>query len=156
MLPLQTEMQRGAACTAETVSSLHCSRILLKACAACAVQPTLAEEQARTASPFKPYRPTTPQPWSGPDTCFSSDRGASAETDSGSPFDDWEVEGEALEVCRTDDGQPVILGQGSFGTVSCCTRTFPRPDLLVHSELFVVTGSCTSPLHESSCWPSIK
>jgi hypothetical protein len=87
------------------------------------VQPTLAEEQARTSSPFKPYRPTTPQPWSGPDTRFGSDRGASAETDPGSPFADWEVEGEALEVFRTDDGQPVILGQGSFGTVRSFTPT---------------------------------
>ena len=83
-----------------------------------ALQPSLEAEQARTASPFKPYRPTTPQPWSGSETRVG-ERGASADAEPASPFSDWEVEGDALGVCRTDDGQPVILGQGSFGTVSC-------------------------------------
>ena len=43
---------------------------------------------------------------------------ASSDPDAELPFSDWEVEGEALEVCRHPDGAPVVLGQGSFGTVS--------------------------------------
>ena len=71
----------------------------------------------RTGSPFKPYRPVTPQLWSGGGE-YSRWSAASAESDPESPFGDWEVEGEALEVCRNPDGTPVVLGQGSFGTVS--------------------------------------
>ena len=43
---------------------------------------------------------------------------ASTATSGELPFSDWEVEGEALEVCRHPDGTPIVLGQGSFGTVS--------------------------------------
>ena len=52
------------------------------------------------------------------------------------PFTEWEVEGDHLEVCRNDDGTPVTLGQGSFGTVmlSLChlglACTFRAPDRL--------------------------
>ena len=81
------------------------------------MQPSLGVEQARTASPLKPYRPSTPQLRSngGEHSRLSV---ASGDTTAELPFSDWEVEGEALEVCRHPDGTPVVLGQGSFGTVS--------------------------------------
>ena len=81
-------------------------------------QPSLGEEQARTASPFKPYRPSTPQLRSGGGEHSRIMSSASTATSGELPFSDWEVEGEALEVCRHPDGTPIVLGQGSFGTVS--------------------------------------
>ena len=97
----------------------------------CNAQPRLGDDLTRTASPFKPYRPATPQLWSsgGEHSRLSA---ASGDNDPESPFgDDWEVEGEALEVCRNPDGTPIVLGQGSFGTVSMRMLAWPTTVVLV-------------------------
>ncbi len=121
------------------------------------MQPSLSGELTRTGSPFKPYRPPTPQLRSGGGEQHGRlMSAASSDPDAELPFRDWEVEGEALEVCRHPDGAPVVLGQGSFGTVSllpyipslasssaviAIRRTIVRAALLPHSLSYRVESA---------------